>query len=168
MNRRFLLSLLGLALLWAVFAGYVLYTAGQMPDRIATHFGAAGQANGWMTRTEHVRFTLIMGLAIPAFVLGLFYLMGRFPGLLNISNKDYWLAPERRQESLDFIRLQGVSFAGMFIAFLAAIHWSILAANRLSPPSLPTSHVGWISGTFLVATVIWVIAFIGRFLRKRT
>jgi uncharacterized membrane protein len=166
-RHRLLVPLLGIALLWIAFAGYVWITAGQLPERVATHFGANGQANGWMTRGGHVQFTLLMGAALPAFVMGLFALMSRFPGqALNVSHKEYWLAPERRAETLDFIQRQGIRFAGLFIAFLAAIHWSILAANRHTPAVLPGSHVAWIAGGFLVAAVVWVLVFVTHFLRK--
>jgi serine/threonine-protein kinase len=161
------LPLILLALLWSAFAAYVWGTATQLPERVATHFGASGQPNGWMTRAGHVQFTLIFGLIVPAFVVGIFAAM-RFFGdrWLNIPRKDYWLAPERRQETYDFILRQGFWFAGMFIAFLAAIHHSIITANTRSPVTLPGSDVGWIAGPYLVATFVWVAIFIGRFLRK--
>lgn len=167
MNRRLIYSLIALVLVWVAFAAYVTMTAGQLPDRVATHFGASGQPDGWMTRAEHVRFTVISGLLVPGFVLGIFMVIGRFPnGALNIAHKEYWLAPERREETLTFVRLQGVRFAGMFIAFLAAIHWSILVANRHSPVVLRGSHVGWIAGIFVAASAVWVILFVLRFLRR--
>ncbi len=155
-----------LVVLWAGFADYVWSSSVVLPDRVATHFGAGGEPNGWMTRTGHVQFTLLFGLLVPAFVIGIFAIMRRFETWLNIPHKDYWLAPERRQETFDFIQRQGFWFAGLFIAFLAGIHHSILAANARSPVSLPLSDVGWIAGGFMVAALVWVAIFIGRFFRK--
>ena len=165
-NRRFL-PYAALVVGWLAFAAYVWISAGQLPERVATHFGANGVPNGWMTREGHVHFTLLMGLILPAFVLGIFGLIRLFQGKgLNVPNKDYWLSPERRQETLDFIQRQGIRFAGLFIAFLAGIHWSILAANRHVPTMLPTSYVGWIAGGFLVAAAIWILIFFRYFFRK--
>lgn len=167
MHKPRLFSFAILALLWIAFAAYVWLTAAQLPERVATHFGMAGEPNGWMTRAGHVQFTLLFGLGVPAFVLGIFAIIGRCGDRwLNIPNKEYWLAPERRQATFDFIARQGFWFAGLFIAFLAGIHHSILAANSRSPVALPASDVGWIAGPYLVATLVWVAIFIGRFARR--
>lgn len=156
-----------LAILWGAFAGYVWFTAPQLPERVATHFGAGGEPNGWMTRAGHVQFTLLFGMLVPLFVLGIFATMRHFGDRwMNIPHKDYWLAPERRQETFDFIQRLGSWFAGLFIVFLAGIHHSILAANARTPAALPVSNVVWIAGPYLVATLIWAAIFLGRFYRK--
>jgi hypothetical protein len=56
----------------------------------------------------------------------------------------------------------------MFIAFLAGVHHSILAANARTPVHLPFSEVGWISGAFLVATFVWVAILLRRFSRTHS
>ena len=161
-----LIPLTLIVMLWGIFAGFVYFTSAQLPDRVATHFNASGIPNGWMTRGTHIEFTLLMGLVIPAFVLALFSLVRRFPGLMNIPYKDYWLAPERRQQTFNFIQQQGFRFAAMFILFFAGIHWSILCANRQNPAILSNTQVGWIGGAFTAAAALWVLVFIVHFLRK--
>lgn len=156
-----------LTLVWAAFAAYVWFSAAQLPERVATHFGAAGAPNDWMTRIGHVQFTLVMSAAVTLFVMGMFAVIRRFGGWgLNIPHKDYWLAPERREATFDFIQRQGFWFAGLLIVFLAGIHHSILAANTRSPVALPSSEIGWIVGIFLAANVAWVAVFIAHFYRK--
>jgi uncharacterized membrane protein len=156
-----------LGLLWLALAGYVWFTLPQLPEHVATHFGASGEPNGWMTRVGHVQFTLVMSAVVTLFVLGIFAIVRHCQGWgLNIPHKDYWLAPERREETFDFIQRQGLWFAGLFIVFLAGIHHSILAANARTPVRLPTSEVTWIAGSFIVASVVWVVVFIVRFSRK--
>ena len=168
MNRRPLfVPMLATILLWLAFASFVALTATQLPERVATHFGASGEANGWMTRGGHVQFTLIMGLIVPGAFLGIFALIRRFQGRsLNIPHKDYWLAPERRQQTFDFIQRQGFWFAALLIAFFAAIHESILVANRHTPALLSLSHVGWIVGGFATAAIAWALLFVGHFFRR--
>jgi hypothetical protein len=161
-----LLRLTLIVMLWGLFAAFVCFTSAQLPDRVATHFNASGIPNGWMTRGTHIEFTLIMGVVIPAFILGIFALVRRFHGLMNIPYKDYWLAPERRQQTLDFIQRQGFRFAAMFIVFVAGIHWSILCANRQAPAILSNTQVGWIAGAFTAAAALWVVVFIVHFFRK--
>jgi uncharacterized membrane protein len=168
MNRRsFLLAILSTAILWVSFAGFVWLTAPQLPDRVAVHFGAHGQPNGWMTRDQHVLLFLAAGLGVPTLVLGIFALIRRLQGRgLNVPNKEYWLAPERRQETLDFILRQGFWYAGLFTAFFAAIHWSIVMANRQAPVSLPATLIAWIASGFLSASAVWMGGFFWYFLRK--
>jgi uncharacterized membrane protein len=145
----------------------VWLTAPQLPERVATHFGASGEANGWMTRDGHVRFLLLMGFAVPAFLVGVFALVRRLGGRgLNIPHKDYWLAPEREEETFAFIQRQGFWMAALFIGFFAAIQRSIVVANSHSPATLTAKDAAWSLGPFVVAMFIWIACFIGRFFRK--
>lgn len=162
-SRRYLVILL----LWAAFASYVVFSAPRLPDRVATHFDAAGVPNGWMTRAGHVRFTLIFGTLAPAFVVGVFTFIRALGGRgMNIPNTDYWLAPERQQATVDFVQRRGIWLAGLIVAFIAGIHASILRANAHAPAVLPLSDVGWIAGGFGVAILIWAVTFVVRFLRR--
>jgi hypothetical protein len=120
-----------------------------------------------MTRAGHVRFTVLMGLGTSAFVLGVFALI-QYCGDrgLNIPHKSYWLAPDRREATYDFIQRQGFIFAALLIGFIAGVHRSILIANDRSPAALPAGEVGWLAGGFLAITLLWVAIFVGRFFRK--
>jgi len=161
------LAFVVLVVLWGAFAAYVWQTSSLLPERVATHFDAAGAPNGWMTRTEHVRFTLIFGTLMPAFVVGVFTLIRALGGRgLNIPNKDYWLAPERQQATVDFVQRHGVWLAALMIAFIAGVHASILRANAHAPAALPLADVGWIAGSFGVAVLIWAVLLVTRFARR--
>lgn len=166
-SQRLLLPATLLLLMWTGFAGYVGWTAPHLPARVATHFALSGEPNGWMTRAGLVRFALIAGAAVPAFVLGVFALVRRCEGWgLNIPNKEFWLAPQRRQETFDFIQRQGFWFAGLLIAFFAALHCSIVAANARSPAALAAADIGAVAGGFLVVSAIWAAVSVGRFFRR--
>ena len=155
-----------LALAWVAFAAYVWWSCGQLPARVATHFGANGTPNGWMTQAGYLRFTLIFGTAVPAFVLGTFTLIRFLNGWgLNIPNKDYWLAPERREETMDFVQRRGVGMTALMLFFLASVHYSILAANAQPHANLPPIFFILI-GVFLVATLVWSATLIRHFYRK--
>jgi uncharacterized protein DUF1648 len=69
MNRRFFQF--AIVLLWLTIPVVALpYWSvwGQLPARMATHFNAAGEANGWMSREVALEF----GLGIMAFLLAIF------------------------------------------------------------------------------------------------
>src|SRR5258708_5863669 len=146
-SRHPRIALMILALFWLGFAGYVWLTAPQLPESVATHFGAGGPPNGLMSRAQPLRFTLVMGTALPAFVLGVFAFMRNRPGrMLNIPHKDHWLAPERREATFDFVQSCGYWLAGLLVAFLAGLHHSILAANSRFPVALSMADFGTVTG----------------------
>jgi len=76
---------------------FVIRTGGTMPDVVATHFGPSGEANGYMPRTNYVRFMLVFVVLLP---LALNLLTGRVLRLpntrINIPHREYWLGPAPR------------------------------------------------------------------------
>jgi serine/threonine-protein kinase len=161
------LAFIVLAALWIAFAAYVWQTTAQLPERVATHFDAAGTPNGWMTRIEHMRFTLIFGTLAQAFIVGVFTLIRALGGRgMNIPNRDYWLAPERQQATVDFVQRHGLWLASLMVAFIAGIHGSILRANAHAPATLPLADVGWIAGGFGAAVLVWAVLLVVRFARR--
>jgi hypothetical protein len=142
--------------------------AGQLPPRVATHFGLHGEPNGWQTHAEYLRFTLIFAAVVPAFVLGAFSLIRVGDGaLMNIPHKKYWLAPERRAETIAFVQRQGAWFASLLIVFFAAIHHFIVMANARSPARLPPNSPFWAAGILIAVVALVVpVSFIRHFHRK--
>ncbi len=156
-----------LVLCWAVFGGYVWQTAAQLPERVATHFGMDGAPNGWMTRAGHVRFTTLTGIGSSGFVLAVFgFIRWCGDAGLNIPNKEYWIAPERREATYEFVQRQGFLFACIVLGFIAGVHRTILVSNLRSPASLSGNDVAWLGGGFGGVTLVWLAVFVGRFFRK--
>ncbi len=72
-------------LLYIGLLAYIDQTASLLPDRMATHFGIDGQANGWMSRSGYVNFIRLFGLALPAFTIVVGFLTRFLPaGMINI------------------------------------------------------------------------------------
>jgi hypothetical protein len=156
-----------LALGWVAFAAYVWYSARQLPERVAVHFGPSGLPDGWIMRGSYVETTLIFGAVVPAFVAGVFAFIRVGDGrLMNIPRREYWLAPERRAETLAFVQRQGAWFAGLLIAFLAAAHYFILMANGQSPATLSPQWPISCAGGLVAAMVLLVVSFVRYFYRK--
>jgi len=161
--RPFLRPSALLALLWLAFAGYVWWSSAHLPQRVAIHFGVNGVPNNWQTPGQYLCFMLIFGTVVPAFVLGNFAFIRRMNGWgLNIPHKDYWLAPERREETFDYVQSRGFWLAGLLLALLTIVNWAIVAANAHAPVALrPTFFLG--VGAFLVAMLVWAITFTRHF-----
>src|SRR5689334_19191939 len=83
------LSIIALALV-------LILTAPQLPERVASHFKVAGTPDGWMSRSAYLwTFAGLTG-GMSLFILTLFYCLRFLPvSLINLPNRDYWLASER-------------------------------------------------------------------------
>ncbi len=166
-DRASALPLLVLAALCVGFVADVLLTANQLPARLATHFGADGLPNGWMTRSGHVRFTLGFGLGLPVFILALAAVITRLGGKgLNIPHRDYWLAPERRAQTLAAMQRMLVWFSCLLVGFFTLIHHSILLANAQTPVRLSSDNLWMVLAPFVTAIGTWAVMFIRPFMRK--
>jgi hypothetical protein len=111
-KRLIPLAVLLVAVLYQCFLGCWAWSASQLPDHVATHFNGSGEPNGWMSRPANQRFMLVFGFAFPLFVVLLCYL-ARFlsSGLVNLPRRDYWLAPERRKGTSDYLVRHSLWFA---------------------------------------------------------
>ena len=81
-------------------AAAILTSAIFSQGMVASHFDSAGQANAWMPRSTYWLLSIAVGMGLPAFIIGGGYVLRFLPvSLLNIPHRDYWLAPERREET---------------------------------------------------------------------
>ena len=88
-----------------IVAPIVVYaTSAGLPERVATHFGPAGVANGWMHHETYLAFMLAMTTLLPLFVVAM---TGFFPRIavsqIRIAHREHWLAPNRRAETLAWL-----------------------------------------------------------------
>ena len=78
------------------------------------------------------------------------FLLGRLPpSLINLPNRDYWLAPERRTETIERVRTALLEFGNAMFAFFVFVVWSIIHANATGD-----GQVGW-------SYVLGLFAFFG-------
>jgi fructose-specific phosphotransferase system IIC component len=143
---------------------FVVATTGHLTDPVATHFDRDFLANGWMTRDGYLRFTLAFATLVPVFVaLAVGGLPRVAPRSVNLPNRDYWLAPERRATTLDGIAARACVLGALLAVFIAGVHALILQANATVPPQLPAAPFWTLLGVLLVVFAIWVGAFWRRY-----
>jgi hypothetical protein len=145
-------------------SAFIVGTVGQLPPRVASHFSGAGQANAWMTRDGYLLFTLGFATLLPLFMVasiaGLPHLTSRG---VKLPNRDYWLAPPRRSETLVTLGAFGGWLGSLLTVFIAALHYTILEANTSIPPQLPTPLLWSVLGGFIAAILSWQALFYLRF-----
>lgn len=162
MHRK-LLILLFVALLFAG-AGFVISTTVSLPERVASHFGTGGQANGYMTREGYRWFMLFFTVGFPLLiVLAIAGLPRLMPQYTNLPNREYWLAPERRAQAFDFLTAHALWFGCLIEVFICSVHWYVIEANAQSPPRLANGPFLMSLGLFLGALVVWIIMLMRQF-----
>ncbi len=157
---------LALLLLLLMLAGFVWFTASSLPQVVASHFGASGAANDFMPRGTYVALMLVLIVGVPL-LLGLLpaALAGEGGSKLNIPNREYWLAPERRESTVAFVRSHGQWFAAAVALFLSYVHWLVVQANKLQPPALSTAGITTGLVVFFLLLAVWLGILYARFRR---
>ena len=153
-----------------IFAvGLVIYTTRDLPETVATHFDGRNRANGWMSRDGYRLFTVSFMIGLSAFVGFCTGTLPRvFPRWTNIPHRDYWLARERREESLRYLSAHGKRLGCLIVLMMLGMHYVILVANHARPPTLPFSIFMWIFVGFLLALVWWIVRLYRRFPKPST
>lgn len=150
-----------LAGLYVALFGLLWWTKDQLPDVVATHFNGSGVPDGWMSREKHLWGMVIFGVLFPGSIVGMCYAARFLPGrFLNVPNREYWTAPERRKEVYDFLFRHSLWLACLGVGFVIGIHWMIVEANERATPELSTGQLMVVIGLFLAGMVAWVVALI--------
>ena len=141
--------------------------ASRMPERVATHFGGNGMVNGWQSKVAFfaTEASVIVVAAVISF--GVPRVIGLAPlRLMNLPNKEYWFAPERRAGTLAYFRAQFAWFGCGLLAFLLFVNELVFRANLSYPHRLETGP--FVTGLvlFLSFTAIWSIWIVVHFSKK--
>jgi uncharacterized membrane protein len=147
-----------LILLVIGFAGMCAYFYPQLPATMASHFDGEGQPDNFSSKQGY--FILMSTVAFFAAVVP--YLVTALIGglslsWLNVPNKEYWMAAERRQQTLKMIQGRFEFFAVAQLALLAAINLLVIRANLEQAP-LSGASLGIILA-FVVFAILWSIGF---------
>ncbi len=153
-------------LLLVVSAIIIWVTTDRLPTQIASHFGANGRANGFMDPATYRKFMLGFGIGIPILVvLVAGVLPRRLASTINLPNRAYWLAPARREATLRYLEAHAYWLGSLLVVFMVAIHFLLIAANAVQPPSLPGQPFALVMAVFLLAMGILAVTLVLHFRR---
>jgi hypothetical protein len=154
---------IALALLWLLALALNAFYWQYLPERVATHFNASGKPDGWMSRDAATLTMLGLQTLMPLLFLALGFAMYRIPSsMINIPHREFWLHPDRRDASIQFIARSTAAFSlGLSLFFLGINHLTFRANSNdqiLEP-------VGFWSlmACFLAFTSAWVFWLLTRF-----
>jgi serine/threonine-protein kinase len=147
-------------------AVFVWSSSGAMPGSVASHFGLGGFANGFTSRESYARFMVALVLLVPSVVFFTTRFALRLPvAFINLPNKAYWLAPERRRSSLESLGKFGAVVAYATALLLCLVHWMVVQANRTQTPRLEAAPLISVLGVFFAVIAVAAVLFVGRFFR---
>lgn len=152
---RALLLLVSAANLAVQFAAWRMH-----PGRVPVHFGPGGRADGWGDSATHalgqaalLTLYLLLFLGVPA---GLKRLPAQW---VSLPHRDYWLAPERREEAQ--ARLAGLlhRVGFVFLLFHLGVGGLELQARTRAPEQLDQATSLWLLALFMAYVAAWLQAF---------
>ncbi len=150
-------------LLLVLAAGQAAWFWPQLPETVASHFDGSDRPDAWSSRGE---FFAVHGgvLVLTALVfLGLPRVIGRLPNsLINLPNKRYWLAPERRRESLDHLARQLHWFGAASTALVIYVVQIVIDTNISSEYQLSDTMV-WALVLYGLFVIVWLVKLLSRF-----
>ena len=105
-------------------AAYVWFSSQTLPEVVASHFDPSGQANGFMPKEGYVWFMAGLVVMLPVLVVYLPNVLMRWaPDSINLPNRQYWLAPQRREQTIESLCRGSVGLGYLLVSFLGYVHY---------------------------------------------
>jgi len=153
----------GATIFWIVVAIGVVVVAGTLdvlPPTVATHFDAAGTANGWSSRRGYAIVLAVIGVGLPLLIVGVVGVFARrAPQWINLPHREIWLAELHRAEGIARAR-EHIWWLACVLAMTAlGTHFALLGANTQQPPRLPLAAALGLIAFPLGCLVMWAVTW---------
>jgi uncharacterized membrane protein len=136
----------------------------ELPDRMASKFGPTGQPTGWETKSDFFTmiFIVVVICAFVSFVLP--RVLGLLPPqMINLPNKHYWFAPERRDETSRVMAAHMAWFGCGLLFVLLDVTSLAINANRPGGEPFNTQSMPYILAGFFVFSIFCFVHMLRRF-----
>lgn len=149
-------------ILLALAAYQIWHVYPLLPEKLASHFDFSGRPDGWTNKTTFVGIYIAVIAFSAVTFWGAAFLITKLPNsMLNLPNKEYWMSPGRKQETLDFIAGWLVWFGAATLVFLVAVFHEVFQFNLTHATKL--SNVWFYLVVFLIFTGFWCFRLVLRF-----
>jgi len=145
------------------------YYAPRLPEVLGSHFAGNGAVNAWQSKAAFFSTELAAVVLAAVVGFGIPRIIGAMPvSLINLPNKEFWLSPERRAESLGYLQMHMAWFGCALLAFLLFVMDLVYQANLQSPPRL--NSAAFVPGlvVFLLFVGISTVRLVTRFAKIRS
>lgn len=150
-------------MLVGIYLAQCAYYYAALPETVASHFNAAGKPDGQMPKGVFMIFEVVLLFVIigQSFLAPL--MIDRLPdSMINLPNKQYWLAPERRAATIGMLRNHFEWFSAGLLAVFVALNQLVFRAN-LDHENFSGRAATVILGVFLTFVVVWLIILLRKF-----
>jgi uncharacterized membrane protein len=136
----------------------------KMPQRMASHFAADGSPNGWLPREA---FFLLMLLVTASSAVTVFFapwqIARKSNARFNLPNRDYWLAPERREATMRIVAALMAWFGCGILFVLIAGTYLALQANLAPDHHFNSEAMLVVLAAFFIVLIFLIVGFVRRF-----
>jgi uncharacterized membrane protein len=141
-----------------------IFSFSQLPERVASHFAASGVPNGWMAKQAFFAiYAVMIALAAVVEIYPARSIGGRSSARINLPNKEYWLAPERRVLTMAYFEKFSAWYGCAFLLTFVLIMGLAIEANLNPPPRLPPGPTLAIISGFVAFNLAALIQMFRRF-----
>ena len=156
----YLIYIAGAAAVWLQLHHYWAV----LPDPIATSFDMHGKPAGWMIVQKVFAIYIALLAAVSISFVAAALLVRKMPRVfVPIPNRNDWLSPERRGETIRYMKefyLWTGAFAALFIAGTAEF---IFSANMKISPQIDPRVIYLLTGMLALGLMVVVLAIFWRF-----
>lgn len=148
----------------AVAIAQGFYAFPMMPERMASHFGPSGAANGWMMKAQ---FFIVYAITLlPAFVVEFWVSrkVAKTPSArINLPNKEFWLAPERRADTLAYFEMFFAWYGCAVLLLVVFVMGLAMRANLNPPAHLAMGPTIGAIAAFVLFNIAAIVSMLRRF-----
>ena len=149
-------------LLLALVAVQIAWYWPHLPHVIASHFDVGGRPNGWMSREAFVGVYVGVVVLLTVVFSGIRFVPA---SLWNLPNKEYWLAPGRRDATIARVAAEMATFANATLA-LVLVTFELAFRANLSGGTFAAGAMSIVLGAYLVFTVVRLVRFVRGWSRR--
>jgi uncharacterized membrane protein len=159
-------SLVVIVALFALASIQFTYYYPRLPGTLASHFDASGIPNSWEPKGVFFGFYALVLIIVTVPSLVISRLLLSLPSeYINLPNKQYWLAPERRAATAEYFFDHLAKFCAATLALLIAIFQLAIVANLPGASGTLSWAVWALLGAFLIFAIFWGGTLFFRFRR---
>ncbi len=149
-------------LLYIVCVVHALSYYPGLPAQVAQHFGASGQPDVWGSKRQFLIMHLVTISFEAAIILVCGLAMAKIPSsLISLPNKEYWLAPERRKQTLAYMQARLLWFGSCFMIFFLDLAHQSFQVHLGKATKL--NHI-WLSlAMLLTVSAAWCVSIYMKF-----
>lgn len=138
-----------------------------LPERVATHFGAGGEPNGFSSKSVFVLMMLAFVIGMPIFLVVLAKIMRYLPkSMINIPNREYYLHPDRAEKTLAEMETSMIWLATITEIFLIGLVQLTISANTQGK-ALSMTGFGILMLFYMCAITAFCVLLIRRYGRPQ-